>query len=146
MVGFKHLLLIGFSCAGIVHDRLMSGDGSVQFDLVCNTTAAMCSRVKKVLFIAGECLNNNCWSSLLGQTVHNTMQLNGKYKDRMYPQALVKQLGPKEIKYGNFSLHDMVISLNAEANFHIVGQVKHTSDTISLLDTVAHEITPWAGL
>ncbi|KAJ9072408.1 hypothetical protein DSO57_1027807 [Entomophthora muscae] len=145
----------------------MSGDGNVQFDLVCNTTATMCSQVKKVLFVAGECLNNvieikrpivvsfkyydfchgnqTCRSSKLAETHKSIMQLNGTYEDHVYPQALVKQFGPKEIRRGKYSPYDIEISLNADTNFHIVGQVKHTSETIQLLDTVAHEMLHGLG-
>ncbi|KAJ9073264.1 hypothetical protein DSO57_1018425 [Entomophthora muscae] len=152
----------------MIPERIKSGGGRVQFDLVFNATAVECSHVKRVLFTAGECLNNvivikekilkhihyydfcggnaTCTPRVIGSSSHNEIVLGGRYKDYLYPQALVKQLGTKEIKSGRFHDYDMKIILDAKTKFQIVGQVNFTSENTSLLDLVAHEMLHGLGI
>ncbi|KAJ9063771.1 hypothetical protein DSO57_1027810 [Entomophthora muscae] len=167
MVSFKHLLFLGLSFSQTTPKRIKTGEGRVQFDFVCTISDQTCGQVKNVLIAAGESLDNvieikkpivisvkyydfcdgntTCQSSIVGSTHASEMQLGSKYNDYNYPQALVKQLSPREIKSGSYGLYDMEISLNARMKFQMVGKVKHASNEISLLDTVSHEMLHGLG-
>ncbi|KAJ9072410.1 hypothetical protein DSO57_1027809 [Entomophthora muscae] len=166
MLSFKHSLLVGFACAAF-HQRIKSGGGRVQFDLTCNNTAVVCSQVKRVIFAAGESLDNvivitnpitvsvnyynfcdgneKCSSGAIGVGSLNKIELGGNHKNYSYPQALVKQMGFERMVDGTIEKYDIYISLNSQHKFQMAGKVNFTSEEYSLASVVAHELLHGLG-
>ncbi|KAJ9086535.1 hypothetical protein DSO57_1003086 [Entomophthora muscae] len=168
MLSFKQFVLVGLTISEIIRERIKSGDGRVQFELTCNATAATCSQVKKVLFVAGECLDNvikikkpivallnyydfchgnaTCSSGLVGAASHNDVEMDNEYGNYFYPQALVKQIGTEKMINGHINPYDMHIHLNAGYQFHFIGNVSFSQQQISLVKVVSHEMLHGLGI
>ncbi|KAJ9064121.1 hypothetical protein DSO57_1033724 [Entomophthora muscae] len=152
----------------MIPERIKSGEGRVQFDFACNATAVECSQVKRVLFTAGECLDNvivitnpiivrasyhdfcrgnaSCIPGAVGSASPNQIELGGNHKNYSYPQALVKQIGSERMVDGRIREYDIYMNLNSKYKYQMVGKVNFTYEEFSLLGVVAHELLHGLGI